>query len=140
MLANNGNNEGLFRGGFMESGSPVPVGDITTRQPSYDALVSETGCSGASDTLQCLREVPYDTLKAAVVSSASLTGYSVSNFTRYTGNSLSKSQQSLHIPWLPGVDGKFITDAPFNLVQQGKVAKVPFVNGVSFPHTSRNAS
>lgn len=27
MVANNGDNEGLFRAGFMESGSPIPVGD-----------------------------------------------------------------------------------------------------------------
>ena len=29
MLVNGGNNEGLFRAAFMESGSPLPVGDIT---------------------------------------------------------------------------------------------------------------
>lgn len=32
MLANGGNTGGLFRGGFMESGSPIPVGDITNGQ------------------------------------------------------------------------------------------------------------
>lgn len=40
--------------------------------------------------------------------------------------------QSLHIPWLPGVDGVFITDAPFNLVKNGIVSPVPYVNGVRF--------
>ena len=54
----------------MQSGSPIPVGDIEHGQSDYDKLVSETGCSGASDTLQCLREVPYATLKAAVDQSA----------------------------------------------------------------------
>jgi acetylcholinesterase len=29
MLVNGGNTEGLFRAAFMESGSPLPVGDIT---------------------------------------------------------------------------------------------------------------
>ena len=29
MLANGGNTEGLFRAAFMQSGSPLPVGDIT---------------------------------------------------------------------------------------------------------------
>jgi hypothetical protein len=28
MVANNGDNEGLFRGAFMESGSPIPVGPV----------------------------------------------------------------------------------------------------------------
>jgi acetylcholinesterase len=29
MLVNGGNTEGMFRAAFMESGSPLPVGDIT---------------------------------------------------------------------------------------------------------------
>jgi len=29
MITNGGNNEGLFRAGFMQSGSPLPVGNIT---------------------------------------------------------------------------------------------------------------
>ena len=78
MIANNGNNEGLFHGAFMQSGAPIPVGDITNNQDQYDQLVSQTGCSGASDTLQCLREVDYDTLKAAVEASPSLSGPTVS--------------------------------------------------------------
>ena len=66
MMTNGGDTEGLFRGAFMHSGSPIPVGDITDGQHDYDTLVAETGCSGAADTLQCLREVPFNTLKAAV--------------------------------------------------------------------------
>ena len=77
MVANNGNNEGLFRGGFMQSGAPIPVGDITKGQDNYDQLVAQTGCSGQSDTLQCLRQVDYNTLKAAVDASDSLVGYTV---------------------------------------------------------------
>ena len=77
MVANNGDTEGLFHGAFMESGSPIPVGDITLGQPYYDALVSETGCSGAADTLQCLRQVPFDTLMNAVNQSPSISSYQV---------------------------------------------------------------
>lgn len=66
MVANDGNHEGLFRGAFMQSGSPIPVGDITHGQVYYDAIAAETGCSTASDTLACLRSVPYATLKTAV--------------------------------------------------------------------------
>ena len=72
MMTNGGDTEGLFRGAFMQSGSPIPVGDITDGQHDYDTLVAETGCSGAADTLQCLREVPFDTLKAAVDKSPGL--------------------------------------------------------------------
>lgn len=77
MLTNGGNPDGLFRGAFMQSGSPLPVGDITHGQPYYDALVAETGCSYATDTLQCLRGVPYETLLTAMNKSPGLTSYQV---------------------------------------------------------------
>ena len=77
MLINNGDTEGLFHGAFMGSGSPIPVGSILHGQKYYDALVEETGCSGQNDTLQCLREAPYDTLKAAVDQSPSILSYQV---------------------------------------------------------------
>ena len=72
MVANGGNTEGLFHGAFMESGSPLPVGDITHGQKYYDALVSQTGCSGSQDSLECLRQAPYDELKAAMDASPSI--------------------------------------------------------------------
>ncbi|KAI0793055.1 carotenoid ester lipase precursor [Irpex lacteus] len=112
MVANNGNNEGLFRGAFMESGAPIPVGDITHGQTEYDAIVQKTGCSGSSDTLACLRQVPYSTLKAAVDQSPALLG-----------------PTGLHLAYQPRADGVFLTDTPQRLVQNGKVANVPFVCG-----------
>ncbi|EIN12169.1 carotenoid ester lipase precursor [Punctularia strigosozonata HHB-11173 SS5] len=112
MLTNGGDTEGLFRGAFMESGSPIPVGDITHGQAVYDAIVDETGCTGASDTLQCLRELPYTTLKAAVDKSPNIFSF-----------------QSLNLAYLPRVDGNFLTDDPQKLVQSGSVADIPFVNG-----------
>ena len=75
MVTNGGDTEGLFRGAFMESGSPIPVGDITHGQPYYDTLVNLTGCSDASDTLQCLRGVPYDTLMDAIDTTPNIFSY-----------------------------------------------------------------
>ena len=75
MLANGGNTEGLFRGAFMQSGAPIPVGDITHGQQYYDAIVKETGCSGSADTLDCLRTVPYSSLKAAINKSPGIFDY-----------------------------------------------------------------
>ncbi|KAJ8454068.1 hypothetical protein ONZ45_g19450 [Pleurotus djamor] len=112
MVANNGDSEGLFRGAFMQSGAPIPVGDITNGQKHYDALVIDAGCSGSADTLQCLRQAPYDVMKRAIDKSPSIWDYS-----------------SLVLAWLPRVDGTFITENPQVLVQQGKVANVPFVTG-----------
>lgn len=112
MMANGGNTEGLFRGAFMQSGGPIPVGSVANGQVYYDQIVASTGCSGSADTLQCLREVAYDRLKAAV-----------------DGTPGTFSYQALRLAFLPRVDGTFITDEPFKLVQEGKVAPIPFVTG-----------
>lgn len=77
MVTNGGDTEGLFHGGIMESGSPIPTGDITQGQAYYDALVAQTGCAGSPDTLECLRRVPYDQLKAAMDASPSILAYQV---------------------------------------------------------------
>jgi len=45
-------------------------------------------------------------------------------------NSISDfSYQGLAIPWLPRVDGTFLTASPQQLVLEGRIADVPFVNG-----------
>ncbi|KAG6375210.1 hypothetical protein JVT61DRAFT_3422 [Boletus reticuloceps] len=77
MVTDGGNPDGLFRAAFMESGSPIPMGDITHGQPYYDALVAETGCSNATDTSQCLREVTYETLLTTVNQSPGIFAYQV---------------------------------------------------------------
>ncbi|KAH9480374.1 Lipase 1 [Psilocybe cubensis] len=112
MLSNGGNPGGLFRAAFMESGAPIPVGDITNGQKYYDALVADTGCSGASDTLACLRTIPFTDLKAAINKSPGIFAF-----------------QSLNLAWLPRTDGVFLTENPQALVQQGKVANIPFITG-----------
>ncbi|KDR82547.1 hypothetical protein GALMADRAFT_57728 [Galerina marginata CBS 339.88] len=110
MLVNGGNTEGLFRAAFMQSGAPIPVGDMSNGQKYYDALVAETQCTGSSDTLACLRSVPYAALKAAINKSPGIFSY-----------------QSLNIAWTPRADGIFLTDFPQNLIQQGKVANIPYI-------------
>jgi acetylcholinesterase len=79
MLTNNGNQEGLFRAAVMQSGGPIPVGKIDSEsgQHYYDLMVRETGCSNQSDTLECLRRVPYSTFKAAMDKSPNFFAYQV---------------------------------------------------------------
>ncbi|KIK69867.1 hypothetical protein GYMLUDRAFT_151725 [Collybiopsis luxurians FD-317 M1] len=112
MVTNGGDTESLFRAGFMQSGSPIPVGDITNGQKYYDQIVDATGCSGSSDTLDCLRSVDYTTLKAAVDTTPGIFAY-----------------QSLNLAWLPRVDGVFLKDDPQKLVAAGQVATIPIING-----------
>ncbi|KAH9968416.1 carotenoid ester lipase precursor [Lactifluus volemus] len=118
MLVNNGNQEGLFRGAIMQSGGPVPVGDIEHGQPQYDALVKKAGCDGSSDTLDCLRKVPYSKFKYAMDNSP--------NFFAYQG---------LALTWLPRVDGVFLTEPPQYAVVRGHVADVPMITGMGFSTT-----
>ena len=78
MLANDGNTEGLFRAGILSSGSIVSTGDITDLQSTYDFVVDEVGCSGASDAIACLRTVPVDSLLAAANKTPTDVDYGVS--------------------------------------------------------------
>ncbi|KAI0060454.1 carotenoid ester lipase precursor [Artomyces pyxidatus] len=112
MITNGGHTEGLFRAAIMQSGSPTPIGSITHGQPYYDGLVKGVGCSGAADTLHCLRHAPIAKLRAAINASPGLYAY-----------------QSLVEAWTPRADGVFLKDAPQKLVQKGSVAKVPFITG-----------
>ncbi|TFK27680.1 carotenoid ester lipase precursor [Coprinopsis marcescibilis] len=112
MVAYDGDTQGLFRAGIMQSGAPIPVGDITNGQQYYDFVVSDTGCAGSVDTLECLRRVPYDRLKAAIDKTPSVFAY-----------------QALHLAWLPRADGVLFSDHPQRLVQRGKIARIPYITG-----------
>jgi len=112
MLTNNGNQEGLFRAVVLQSGGPIPVGDIENGQQYYDHMVEKTGCRNSGDTLDCLRKVPYNTFKKAMDASP--------NFFAYQG---------LVLAWLPRVDGVFLTEPPQHAVLRGHVADIPVITG-----------
>lgn len=67
MIANGGDAEGLFSGAFMQSGFPLPLNNYTQLQSTYDTLVNGTNCTGQSDTLECLRQLPYEVLYEAML-------------------------------------------------------------------------
>ncbi|KAH6917971.1 carotenoid ester lipase precursor [Coprinopsis sp. MPI-PUGE-AT-0042] len=112
MVANNGVHESLFRGAFLMSGAVAPTGPLENAQWTYDDVSRLAGCQGSQDSLECLRSVPFETLKKAIDT-----------------HSVKFTWSGTHLPWLPREDGKFFTANPMNLVQQGKIAKVPFVAG-----------
>ncbi|KAF1814103.1 putative extracellular lipase [Eremomyces bilateralis CBS 781.70] len=104
----------LFRGAIMNSGGVIPADPIdgVKGQLIYDTVVKNAGCSRASDTLQCLRELSYnDFLDAANSVPAMLSYFSVS------------------LAYLPRPDGFSMTDSPDELGLAGKIAKVPFIIG-----------
>uniref|UniRef100_A0A8H7XXZ4 Carboxylic ester hydrolase n=1 Tax=Psilocybe cubensis TaxID=181762 RepID=A0A8H7XXZ4_PSICU len=112
IVVNDGNPTGLFHGAVMESGSPLPTVDITTKQPVFEQLLANTGCTGSADPIACLRAVPFDVLGDAMNLSDSLFSFA-----------------SRIIPWQPTVDGDFIKRDPQVSIQKGLYAKVPFITG-----------
>ncbi|KIM38329.1 hypothetical protein M413DRAFT_420453, partial [Hebeloma cylindrosporum] len=109
MVAFGGDSERLFRGAFMQSGGPLSLGNQSHGQASnfrnkyYDALVSDTGCSSAHDSLQCLRDLPFAALKAGVDKSPDLFSYA-----------------GYPPIWTPRVDDVFLQDNPQTLIKAGK--------------------
>jgi len=110
MLLFRGQHDDLFRAVFMESGSAYPSGDASVAQVPYDALVQDTGCSNAADTLACLAALDMDTLSAGVNKSPTFF-------------------QTLNLPWQPRVDNDTLPETAFKLITKGEIANVPFING-----------
>lgn len=108
-LAFNGQHDGLFRAAIMHSGTALgqPVQNASTIgekggfQEQYDTVAATVGCSNATDTLQCIREQPYDTLFDA---------FSPQVYT-------------------PVIDGSFISRPPSESFRNGLVANVAILAG-----------
>lgn len=114
MVAYDGNLNGLFQGAIMESGSAAPIHEITSeqQQENYDFLIAQTNCGGASDTLGCLREAPYEAIANATAQMTALLSY-----------------QSLNSTWGPLVDGVFLKQTVRQSLRAGKYARVPVILG-----------
>ncbi|RHZ45901.1 carboxylesterase/lipase family protein [Aspergillus thermomutatus] len=111
LTAYEGRDDGLFRGAIMESGGSISAGpaNYTGYQGLYDSLVSKVQCSDAEDTLQCLREVSFEVLNAALNGTDSSSDYNFS----------------------PVVDGDFIPDRGSVLLKKHKYVKVPIISGTN---------
>ena len=136
LVANGGDSEGLYRGAIMQSGSPLPIGDATLGQKYYDDLVLRTSCLHTEDTLDCLRQAPYEIIKAAIDASMGIFDYTVCGFpcrerTECRPCGLTCRPQSMTLSWIPRPDGTFIQSPPMNMVEDGQVARVPVINGES---------
>ncbi|VDB90061.1 unnamed protein product [Peniophora sp. CBMAI 1063] len=117
MLAYNGNSEGLFRGAFMQSGGPMTrgLGTVEQGQGYFDKFAADAGCAdflGSIAVFECLRNVSVANIRSAIATSQ--------NLWQYPGLSLA---------WQPWADGTFLTENAPQLVLDGFVADVPFVNG-----------
>ncbi|OCH92486.1 alpha/beta-hydrolase [Obba rivulosa] len=106
MLTNGGNTEGLFSGAVMQSGFPLPLNNFTQLQSTYDAYVSAANCTGTPDTLECLRQAPFETLISAM-------------------NTI--PPETITEGWEVIVDDDFIPEQPTTLLMKGSVARVPYI-------------
>jgi carboxylesterase type B len=113
LVAFDGNHNGLFRSAILQSGSPVAIfSNASAWQSYFNALVAKTECGGATDKLGCLRELPWQTLNNIFNNTTPL---------------------SISSPVLTAVvDGEFMTDQAYNLLKQGKFARVPILTGNNF--------
>jgi acetylcholinesterase len=106
IVAYDGENDGLFRAAILESGGPssAPLNGTDWYQQMYDNLTQSVGCADANDTLQCLRDVPFEKIAPY--------GY-----------------QGLE--WFHVIDGDFITRYGQESLTQGKFAKIPLILGTN---------
>ncbi|KAL6359047.1 hypothetical protein LRP88_09246 [Fusarium phalaenopsidis] len=113
LVAYDGNYKNLFRSAILESGSPVAkFADANAWQPYFDALVKKTGCTNETARLECLRELPWQTLN------------DIFNGT----NPLGVTSPSFSAV----VDGDFMTAQGSKLLKEGKFAHVPVLIGNNF--------
>nr|VWO96436.1 Carboxylic ester hydrolase (EC [Ganoderma boninense] len=115
LVANGGNNEGLFHAAVLSCGTLLSTGDTSNQQRFFDSVVADTGCADAGDKLECLRRVPAESLAAAAAT--------IPNIFDYTG--LSSPQ------WFPHADGVFLKVPVREEVLSGRIAGVPFIAGQS---------
>ncbi|KAF7364176.1 Carboxylic ester hydrolase [Mycena sanguinolenta] len=112
LLSNKQNSGSLFRGAFMMSGSSWPAPTVADGQPYYDQLVVANNCTAATDTLDCLKRVPFDKFAATFNKTADFFSY-----------------RSLSLVWRPRVDGDVLVRNPPLSVALGEFAKIPILSG-----------
>ncbi|KAN0094321.1 Alpha/Beta hydrolase fold [Tylopilus felleus] len=114
MVAYDGQLNGLFRGVVMESGAASPIHDIAfpPAQEKYNFLLERTNCTSASDTLDCLRQAPYESIRDAVLQTPPLLSY-----------------QALNTSWQPMIDGVFLKQSIRQSLRQGSYPRVPAILG-----------
>ncbi|KAJ5765926.1 triacylglycerol lipase [Penicillium odoratum] len=112
IMAYNGRDDKLFRAAIMESGALIKPAKYPTPhewEPVYQNLTRATGCSDATNSLACLRSLPFTKLNA-VFNSSTMT----------------------EADWGPMLDGDLIADRGFNQLKTAKFVKVPILIGTNF--------
>lgn len=96
----------------MQSLPEITQPSVSELQFQYDALIGNTGCSTASDTLSCLRGLESDALQE------------FNQFIAYPGQS-----GNPNYPYAPCLDGDFLQMRAYEAFQAGKFVHVPVIIG-----------
>ncbi|KAJ4366737.1 hypothetical protein N0V95_000066 [Ascochyta clinopodiicola] len=104
--AYDGDNDGLFRAAILESGGAVgaPLNGTDWYENMYKNLTTSVGCADSTNTLQCLRQVPYEKIAPY-------------------GN--------VGLEWFHVIDGSFIPRYGQESLLSGKFAKIPLILGTN---------
>jgi carboxylesterase type B len=111
LTAYGGRDDCLFRAAILQSGAPIfyiAQGGPNRTQAAFDTVVSQVGCRNATNKVQCLREVPFQTLNATMNGTLWNTG-----------------------GFNPVIDGDFTQDYGSRALQNGKFVKVPLIVGAN---------
>lgn len=111
-LSSGGRNDGLFVGAIAQSVFFPGQPHVSELEWQFEQYVNETNCSGTPDELECLRSQDITVLQAANVPFP---------FPGQTGAAL--------FGWTPTIDGDFLQDYPYRLLEAGKIIKVPIIFG-----------
>lgn len=108
------NGKPLFRGAIMDSGSVIPADpvDCPKGQAVYDRVVQRGGCQGTANTLDCLRQLPFEKFYNAVVTEPAVLSYN-----------------ALALSYLPRPDGKALISSPDEQGLTGQFYAVPTIIG-----------
>lgn len=110
LTAFGGRNDRLFRSAIMQSGAPIFLGDQNRTnyyQAAYRNLSSSTGCDTISDSLACLRNLPFAELNAVLNTTA------------------------FRSIWMPQIDGDIIERYSSEQLDDGSFVHVPVIIGAN---------
>lgn len=92
----------------MESGNPIFYGDSDQEyEPIYQNFSESSGCSDTTNSLQCLRELPFEDLNAVL------------------------NQSTFSGVWTPQIDGDIFARYTSNQVAEGAFVHVPIIVGTT---------
>lgn len=140
LLANGGRDDGLFSAAICQSGGPYYFGSFAQASQSeetYQAVLEATNCTGAHDTLQCLRAAPFEALDTAFGSLSFLPAIDGTLVPEYSSTALAKGR-FVRVPLLIGAntdEGKiFASSTAVNTTEE----LAGFISQFAYIHTTNN--